>query len=153
MRALEHRIPPPLVAVLVGAAMWSISSLPPSLPLVPAVREAAVAALAMAGVALDLLGLWAFRRSKTTVNPLQPGKATALVTGGVYRLTRNPMYVGLALLLSSWAVHLSSFWPLAGPVFLVLYIGRFQIAPEERALNGKFGEEYAQYAARVRRWL
>lgn len=153
MRALEHKVPPPVVAVLIAAAMWGVSSLPPTLPLVPAIRHAAVAALAIAGVTFDLLGLLAFRRSKTTINPLKPSKASALVTGGIYRITRNPMYLGLALLLTAWAVHLSSLWPFVGPVLLVLYLNRFQIAPEERTLNSLFGEEYATYAARVRRWL
>jgi protein-S-isoprenylcysteine O-methyltransferase Ste14 len=153
MRPLEHKVPPPVVAVLIAAAMWGVSSLPPTLPVALAIRQAVVAVLAIAGVTLDLLGLLAFRRSKTTINPLQPSKASALVTGGIYRITRNPMYLGLALLLTAWAVHLSSLWPFVGPVFLVLYINRFLIAPEERTLNRLFGEEYTTYAARVRRWL
>jgi protein-S-isoprenylcysteine O-methyltransferase Ste14 len=153
MRALEHRIPPPVVAVLIAAAMWGVSALRPSLPLAPAIRQWAAVALAVAGVSFDALGLLAFFRSKTTVNPLHPGKASALVTGGVYRVTRNPMYVGLVLLLTAWAVYLSSLWAFLGPVLFVLYINRFQIAPEERVLGSLFGEEYARYAARVRRWL
>jgi len=153
MRTLEHRIPPPVVAVLIATAMWGVSTLRPHLPLVPVVRQLAVAALVVAGVGFDLLGLVTFRRAKTTINPLQPGKAAALVTAGVYRITRNPMYVGLALLLAAWAVHLSSLWPFLGPVLFVLYISRFQIVPEERVLRSMFGEAYATYAARVRRWL
>lgn len=152
MVALEHKIPPPVVAVLVAAAMWGVSSLQPSLPLAPAVRQFAAAALAIVGVAFDLLGLFAFRHSKTTINPLEPSKAATPVTGGVYRVTRNPMYVGLALLLSAWAVHLSMLWPFLGPVLFVRYITRFQIAPEERVMRRKFGKAYAAYAARVRRW-
>lgn len=153
MGTLEHKIPPPVVAVLVAAAMWAVSSFQPSLPLAPTVRQFAAAALAIVGVTFDLLGLFAFRRSETTVNPLKPSKASALVTGGVYRITRNPMYVGLAFVLTAWAVHLSMLWPFVGPVLFVLYITRFQIAPEEQAMRSKFGEEYAAYAARVRRWL
>jgi protein-S-isoprenylcysteine O-methyltransferase Ste14 len=153
MRALEYKIPPPVVAALVAGAMWGVSALPPSLPLAPTVGRVVAAVLAVAGITFDLLGVLAFLRSKTTINPLRPAKASALVTGGIYRITRNPMYVGLALLLLAWAVYLSSLWPFLGPVLLVLYIDRFQIAPEERVLGGLFGEEYARYAARVRRWL
>ena len=153
MQALEHKIPPPVVAILIAIAMWGVSALRPTLPLVPVIRHLTVAALALAGVTLALLGLVAFRRSKTTIDPLHPNRASTLVTGGVYRITRNPMYVGLALLLAAWAVHLSSLWPFLGPILFVLYISRFQIAPEERVLRGIFGEEYARYAARVRRWL
>jgi protein-S-isoprenylcysteine O-methyltransferase Ste14 len=153
IRALEHRIPPPVVAALIATAMWGASTLPPSLPLAPVVRQLAVAALAVAGVGFDLLGLLVFFRAKTTPNPLHPGKASALVTAGIYRVSRNPMYLGLALVLTAWAVHLSSLWPFLGPALFVLYMNRFQIAPEERVLGDMFGEEYAAYAARVRRWL
>ena len=153
MRALEHKIPPPIVAALIATAMWGISSLPPALPLAPALRQLLAAALAMVGVTFDLLGLLAFRRSRTSINPMKPGKASALVTGGVYQVTRNPMYVGLALLLAAWAVHLSTLWPFLGPALFVLYMNRFQIGPEERVMRDKFGEQYAAYAGRVRRWL
>ena len=156
MRALEHKIPPPVVGALIAAAMWAmwaLSSLAPPLALPQSVGGPLIVMLVIAGVTFDLLGLIAFLRMKTTINPLQPGKASALVTVGVYRITRNPMYVGMALLLTAWAVHLAALWPLLGPVLFVLYINRFQIAPEERVLKELFGEEYVAYTARVRRWL
>jgi protein-S-isoprenylcysteine O-methyltransferase Ste14 len=153
MRALEHKIPPPLVAILVASAMWGASTLGPFMPLAPIIRHLVTAALAVAGISFDVLGLVAFRRAKTTMNPLRPGKASALVTAGVYQVTRNPMYVGLVLVMTAWAVHLSSLWPFLGPLLFVLYMNRFQIAPEERFLRSLFGKEYAAYAARVPRWL
>jgi protein-S-isoprenylcysteine O-methyltransferase Ste14 len=119
----------------------------------PAPRYAAVAILAVAGVAFDLLGLVAFRASRTSINPLRPERASVLVTRGVYRDTRNPMYVGMGFLLLAWAVYLCALLPFAGPALFVLYITRFQIQPEERVLMGIFGGEYSSYAARVRRWL
>ena len=108
---------------------------------------------AAAGLTFDLLGILAFRASRTTINPLKPERASALVTGGVYRVTRNPMYVGMTLLLLAWACYLAAVLPFVGPVLLVLYLTRFQIQPEERVLQGIFGAAYASYAARVRRWL
>jgi protein-S-isoprenylcysteine O-methyltransferase Ste14 len=63
------------------------------------------------------------------------------------------MYLGLLCLLIAWAVYLPSLWAFAGPVLFVGYIGRFQIAPEERALSALFGAQYSAYQARVRRWL
>ena len=153
MPSLEHKIPPPVVGALVAGAMWWVSSLG-SLPTVATgLRHVAVALLITAGVVFDVLGLLAFRASRTTINPLKPERASALVTGGVYQVTRNPMYVGMALLLLAWAVYLSALLPVAGPVIFILYITRFQIQPEERALQGIFGEEFTAYAARVRRWL
>jgi protein-S-isoprenylcysteine O-methyltransferase Ste14 len=150
---LDHKIPPPVVAVLLAAAMWGISPLQPVLPLAPGMRLSLAAVLAVAGVTFDALGLLAFRRAQTTINPMKLEKASALVTGGVYQFTRNPMYVGLALLLAAWATYLSSLWPFIGPVLFIIYMNRFQIRPEERVMREKFGEEYAAYAARVRRWL
>ena len=153
VRSLENRIPPPLVGAIVAVFMWSISALGPRLPIAPWVSYLLTALFAAAGLTFDLLGILAFRASRTTINPLKPERASALVTGGVYRVTRNPMYVGLALLLLAWASYLSALLPFAGPVLLVLWITRFQIRPEERVLQGIFGEAYSSYAARVRRWL
>lgn len=150
---LEHKIPPPVVGALVAAAMWAVAAYGPQIPMSDGPRLAVAAILAAAGLAFDLLGLVAFRASRTTVNPLRPERASALVTSGVYRITRNPMYVGMGLLLMAWAVYLAAFLALLGPVLFVLYITRFQIRPEERVLAGLFGDEYARYAARVRRWL
>jgi protein-S-isoprenylcysteine O-methyltransferase Ste14 len=153
MQWLELKVPPPVVGVLVAAGMWLLAPVPPELPLLPLLRLPLVAVLALAGLAFDAAGLLVFRRNATTVNPLRPERASALVTTGAYRVTRNPMYTGMALLLAAWAVYLSAAWPLLGPLAFVAYIGRFQIAPEERALAARFGDAYAAYVARVRRWL
>ena len=138
MRALELRVPPPLVAVLVGTAMWFAAQQRVSLELPLVVRVVAFVVLALAGGATALAGNLAFKRARTTIN---------------HRFTRNPMYVGLTLLLLGWAAFLCSAWALLGPVIFVLYISRFQIAPEERVLSAKFGAAYTEYTARVRRWL
>ena len=153
MTTLDHRIPPPIVGLLIAAAMWAVSSRGPSIPMSDAFRLPVAALLAATGLSFDVLGFLAFRASRTTINPLKPERASALVTGGVYRITRNPMYVGLAVVLTAWAVYLSAVVPFLGPVLFVAYITRFQIRPEERILAGLFGDEYARYAARVRRWL
>lgn len=153
MQALEHKIPPPAVGALIALLMWSVAGVEPSFALPATPRIAVTVLLAAAGLTFDVLGLIAFVRAKTTVNPLQPGKSSSLVTSGVYRVTRNPMYVGMALLLGAWAVHLGALWPFAGPLLFVLYINRFQIAPEERVLTGLFGAAYTDYMRRVRRWL
>lgn len=153
MQWLEHKIPPPVVGVLVALAMWLVAPLGPALPLGSTPRFVVAALLVTAGLAFDLSGLLAFRASRTTINPLTPARASALVTGGVYRITRNPMYVGLCCILLAWGTYLSAPWPFVGPIIYVLYITRFQIRPEERVLDELFGEQYARYKARVRRWL
>jgi len=124
-----------------------------SLELPFVVRIVAFIVIALAGGAMAIAGNREFKRARTTISPLKPENSTALVTSGIYRFTRNPMYVGLTLLVLGWAAFLCSAWALLGPVVFVLYISRFQIAPEERVLSAKFGTAYADYALRVRRWL
>ncbi|WP_309679403.1 isoprenylcysteine carboxylmethyltransferase family protein [Polaromonas sp.] len=153
MQALELKIPPPAVAALTAGAMWGLSVLAPLVALAPALRVTAALLIALVGAGFDLAGIIAFWRAKTTVNPMKPDTSVALVCTGVYRFTRNPMYVGLALILLAWAVYLSSGWALLGPVAFGLYITRFQIRPEERVLAARFGSRYAAYQAGVPRWL
>ena len=153
MRALELKIPPPVVALLVAAAMWGISLTTPSVEAPALARVVAAIAIALAGVGFAIAGSLAFRRAKTTVNPLKPETTTSLVTSGVYRFTRNPMYIGLALVLLGWAVFVSSALALLGPLVFILYLSRFQIVPEERVLSGMSGTAYSAYQAKVRRWL
>jgi len=153
MSWLNHRIPPPVVGLIIAAGMWGVSSLGPSFTLPAPAGDGVIALFLAAGLAFDVLGILAFRNASTTINPLRPERASTLVTGGIYQVTRNPMYVGVAFLLLAWAVHLSALLPFAGPAVFVLYITRFQIIPEERVLRQAFGQDYADYCARVRRWL
>jgi protein-S-isoprenylcysteine O-methyltransferase Ste14 len=150
---LENRIPPPLVAVLVAAGMWALGHWWPlarfELP-APALVGLTVASI---GGIISSLGAKEFRRSKTTVNPLHPERASAVVTSGVYRYTRNPMYVGIFFVLLGCFLAFGSLSGLVGLPAFVAYITRFQIQPEERALQAKFGSQYTEYQARVRRWL
>jgi protein-S-isoprenylcysteine O-methyltransferase Ste14 len=153
MRFLELRIPPPIVGLIVGGGMWTVAHLPPILPLPWISRLLVAVVLVTIGVAVALGGVASFRRARTTVNPLKPETSVALVSTGVYSFTRNPMYLGMGWALFAWAVYLSSVWSLLGPVLFALYITRFQIVPEERALERLFGASFAAYKKRVRRWL
>jgi len=151
--SLELKVPPPALALLLALFMWLVSSFVAPLEVPFRWRVGATLALALVGLGFSVAGVAAFRRARTTINPTKPATASALVSGGVYRLTRNPMYLGLFLLLLALAVLPSN--PVAlllVPVF-VLYINRFQITPEECALSSLFGGEYAAYKERVRRWL
>ena len=152
LKALETRIPPPVVALVLAFLMWN-GSVWSGAATPPAWRMTGVVALMVLGVLCDLSGLWAFYRARTTVNPMKPGAVSAMVTQGIYRWTRNPMYLGLCLFLSAAAVYLWSPWALLGPVAFVAYINRFQIGPEERVMRERFGEAYEAYCRRVRRWV
>ena len=92
-------------------------------------------------------------RARTTINPVKPSSASSLVITGIYRLTRNPMYLGSLFILLGWAVFLANVLAFLLLPGFVLYINRFQIIPEETALSGIFGSEFATYKANVRRWL
>ncbi len=143
---LEYRVPPPVVALLVALLMWLATG-----------RQwqwAWPVGLCWAvGLAIDASGLWAFWRQRTTINPLHPERASALVERGIYRHTRNPMYLGLLCLLLGWTLALGQWAALLGPLVFVVYITRFQIVPEERVLLAHFGAAYDDYRQRVRRWL
>ena len=153
MQVLELKVPPPVAALLVAVAMWGISLLTTPFGIPAPVRAIAALALAFVGVGIAVSGVVAFRRARTTVSPVEPDAASSLVTSGVYRFTRNPMYLGLCLVLVAWALFLSSAFAFLGPVVFVLYISRFQIVPEERALSRIFGTAFSTYQAKVRRWL
>ena len=153
MNSLELKLPPPVVALVTAFLMWLAARLVPALALPYAVGKSAVLAPVLIGIGISLSGIVAFRRAKTTASPLRLSAASSLVTGGVYRFTRNPMYLGLLLVLLGWALFLRN-----GAAFVLLpcfmlYLNRFQIAPEERALASRFGEAFDAYKNRTRRWI
>lgn len=153
MQALELKIPPVAVFLIFAAAMWALSRMTPAgdfnLPYAAAIGTV----LAVLGLAVAIAGVREFRRQQTTVNPTKPEEASAVVSGGVYRLTRNPMYLGLAGWVLALGLFLQNIVALACLPAFVLYMNRFQIRPEERVLQEKFGAEYLGYRATVRRWL
>ena len=153
MQALELKVPPPVLMLLFAVTMWLLSMSAPPLTLALPWRIPVALILWSAGIAIALAGLFEFLRAKTTVNPLSPEAASAIVTSGIYRYSRNPMYVGLLLALLGWSVWLSHLLAFALLPFFILYINRFQIEPEERALSTKFGGLFRDYRRSVRRWL
>jgi len=106
-----------------------------------------------AGFTCAFLGVRAFRRAGTTVDPRQPSAASTLVTRGIYRFSRNPMYLGFLLALGSWALFLGRLESLLVLPLFILSMNRLQIRAEERALRARFGREWERWAARVPRWF
>ncbi|MGM0506051.1 MAG: methyltransferase family protein [Bacteroidota bacterium] len=153
MNALKLRIPPVVIWLLHAAAMWGVGMLFPDATFLSGVTVWISWPLAGIGGILGVLGIYEFAKAKTTVNPHRPDRSARLVTTGIYRTTRNPMYVGLLFLLVAWGFelgHLSSFALL--PLF-VWTMNTLQIKPEETILREKFGDEFDAYAARTRRWV
>jgi protein-S-isoprenylcysteine O-methyltransferase Ste14 len=150
---LELRVPPVVLAVACLAAMWALARWMPGLAVHLPWRRTIAIVLLLSGVATGIAGVAAFRRRGTTVDPTRPQRASAMVVTGVYRRTRNPMYLGLALALAGVAAWLANLAALAVIPLFVAWLTRLQIVPEERALRGNFGTGYDDYVAQVRRWL
>ena len=150
---LKLKIPPLVVALVTGAGMWLAAWAAPGINF-PFPGHAVLAGMvALLGVVVILLGILAFRRAGTTVNPMKPGSSSSLVVAGIYSLTRNPMYLGFFLWLLAWAIYLANALTLLLLPVFVWYMDRFQIEPEEQALVSLFGPAFTAYAARVRRWM
>ena len=150
--ALELKIPPVALVFLLGALMWLVSAYSGFIIAVPW-RSTFVLIFCIVGFAIALAGVLTFRRAKTTVNPLTLEATTTMVTWGIYRFTRNPMYLGLRFILAGWAIHLSNLLAFAFIPLFVWYLNRFQIVPEERVLEAKFSHAFTAYKCSVRRWL
>lgn len=153
MPAFTLKIPPVVTFLLVSGLMWVAARTVPSLGFTLPARLGGALVLAGAGVVIALLGVVSFRRAKTTVNPLHPEAASTLVVVGIYRVTRNPMYLGLLLLLLGWAVFLANALAFVFPAAYIPLMNRLQIRPEETALATKFGAAFSAYQSQVRRWL
>jgi len=147
------RVPPLAVAAIVFVAMWAITRVAPSLSFDFGGRRLASLQLLLLAAAIGLAGTRSFSRARTTVNPLQPERTSALVTTGIYRYTRNPMYVAVALALLGWSLFLGHLLALLGAVVFVAWMDRRQIPAEEHALRGLFGADFDRYCGEVRRWL
>ena len=146
-------LPPPVVLALIAAAMWGIDRGLDTGRIAFTGQAPLAVALLAAGGGLMVAAAASMFAARTTINPMKPARASRLVTGGVFRWSRNPIYLGDLLILAALAVWLGQIANLALLPMFVAYIDRFQIRPEERVLAARFGAEYAAYRARVRRWL
>ena len=153
MAGLELKVPPDLVALVVSGLMWLVSLVTPSVIAPTAYRVLVATALLFGGLGLIAAARVAFARVGTTFSPVTPNRSSRLVTTGVYRCSRNPMYVGTLLVLLALAAWLADPVCALVAVCYAAYIDWFQIRPEERELRHRFGSEYEDYAGKVRRWV
>lgn len=150
---MKLTVPPLVQGLVIIVLMWALARWTPGLTFDFPGRSILVWIFGVGGGAMGIFAGLAFVRAKTTVNPMKPENANRLVTDGLYRISRNPMYLALAFTFIAWGLHLAN--PLcAAPIILwIVYITEFQIKPEEEALRKKFGAEYEDYCRRVRRWI
>jgi protein-S-isoprenylcysteine O-methyltransferase Ste14 len=152
MTYLELKIPPVLTLLIFIGLVFLLKYLQVG-PALPAWTLVLAQILLYLGVLVAVAGIWQFRRAQTTVDPTRPDKASHLVTEGIFQYTRNPMYVGMALVLSAATLKSGLLISVLLVPLFVWYMSRFQIKPEERAMEGVFAEEYLLYKQKVRPWL
>lgn len=150
---LKTRIPPPIYLLLAALAMWLLDRYVPVMQLFAAPWHKLGLVLMGGAVLADLWSLGLFFRARTTPNPMRPDKTQQLVVSGLYRYTRNPMYLGMLAMLAGWWIYLASLTPIVLLPVFVWVITVQQIQPEEQMLAKKFGQVYRDYQQSVRRWL
>ncbi len=163
LQKLELLIPPPLVAIVclffswwLGQVhgLWLFDNLMAGFIFnYPAIFQWLALVCMFMGAVCLITANGAFRRANTTLSPRQPQQATQLVTHGVFAISRNPMYLGIFLILLGAGLRFNSLASLVWAFVFFSYIQSFQIIPEEKILQKKFGKKYNDYCQRVRRWL
>jgi protein-S-isoprenylcysteine O-methyltransferase Ste14 len=142
---MELKIPPVALVLIFAVVQGLLAHFVPSLTFFVSFRVPFAVALATVGAAVPIAAVLAFRTANTTVDPTRPEATSSMVIRGVYRLSRNPMYLGFLLLLASVAVVLMNALAFVLLPIFVAYMNRFQIVPEERMLSAKFGTEFESY--------
>lgn len=153
MNALALKVPPVAQVIITAAAMYGVSKMVPALTFSLNGSTALAVGLGVMGLSLGIMGVTQFRIAQTTPNPQALEQVSSLVTSGIYQYSRNPMYVGLVLILLGWAFYLSHLLAFVLLPIFILYMTRFQIQPEERMMAQKFGKTYQDYLNKVRRWI
>lgn len=153
MHFLETKLPAPVVALLLGAAMKWFALTHPGIVDPTNLRRLAGIGLAQLSGLMALAAFVTMSRARTTINPFSPMRAAHLVTDGPFRFSRNPLYLSLLLLLVAYALRLDAWQVWLAPAVFAAYVTWFQIIPEERVLRRKFGDAFVRYCARTRRWI
>lgn len=148
---METKIPPPIVTLIFGLAIYLSRTIFPKIEIQYSSFFGMV--LLLLGFLILISAVKLFRNDKTTVNPLSPEQATKLVTNGIFKLSRNPMYLGMAVILASVAVFFNIIGGIIFMALFCLYITKFQIIPEEKAMKELFAQDFEQYMQATRRWI
>jgi protein-S-isoprenylcysteine O-methyltransferase Ste14 len=156
MKYLELKCPPPIVMIFSGMLAWFVAQRNVEFlqqQLMETENLFWFLLFSTAGILLALAGVREFKLHNTTISPLNPNKSSSLVSSGVFQFTRNPMYLGMLLILLGWADLLDTILAFSGAAVFFIYISFFQIKPEEEMMKKKFGHDFIQYCEKVRCWL
>jgi protein-S-isoprenylcysteine O-methyltransferase Ste14 len=153
LQALELKIPPAVLILVTAAAMYVSRNLG-VLVGIPNSIKVITFALFFGLACVCLFGsTWTFIHKKTTLDPRIPADTSILIVEGLFRFTRNPIYLGFCCLLLAFAIWLSNWVSLVWVAVFAIYLTNFQIIPEERYLLAKFGQDYSRYCEQVNRWI
>ncbi len=153
MSKLSLKVPPVAQGLIALILIWLFNRYLPILRINLPFKGAIALIIIAIGIGVGVAGIAVFIKLRTTVDPRYPDRARKLVAIGIYRYSRNPMYLAILLGLMGASVYLGALSSLLVIYVFVTYINRYQIAPEERSLEQKFGDSYQQYAQQVRRWI
>lgn len=145
------KIPPPMLFLGCLILIWLLPKT--EVPISLLGRNIITGILTIIGIIIAGFSLYGFYQAKTTINPQKPEKTSKLVTSGIFRFSRNPMYLSLVIWLSAWTLLIATLWGIVVIIGFVFYLTECQIKPEEHCLSEKFGEQFKQYQQRVRRWI
>ena len=148
---MNNKIPPPIVTFICGLAIYFSKSF--FNQFFSYSNNIISLFLLILGLLVFLSAVKSFRRQKTTVNPLEPRQASSLVTSGIFKFSRNPMYLGMLTILLSLSFKFNLIGGMTISLFFYIFITKFQIIPEEAAMNELFGNEFIDYSKKTRRWI
>ena len=148
---MKTKIPPPLVTLIFGFIIFLTKNIFPKIKIYNNIVLGSL--FILIGILIASSSILLFKRYRTTITPINPKSATKLITSGIYKFSRNPMYFSLLLLLTGISIMIN---PIGGFIFIpifILYLNLFQILPEEKAMTDLFKDEFLEYKNSVRRWI
>ena len=148
---MNNRIPPPIVTFICGITIYYSKSF--FNQFLNFSNNGISLFLLILGLIIFISAVRSFREQKTTVNPLKPKQASSLVTSGIFRFSRNPMYLGMLIILLSISFKFNLLGGIIISLLFFIFITKFQIYPEEEAMNELFGDKFTQYSNTTRRWI
>ena len=148
---MNNKIPPPIVTFICGLTIYFSKTF--FNQFFSYNNNTISLFLLILGLTVFILAVKAFNRQKTTVNPLEPRQASSLVSSGIFKYSRNPMYLGMLIILLAISFKFNLVGGIVISLFFYLFITKFQILPEEEAMNELFGDEFIEYSNKTRRWI
>jgi len=148
---MNNKIPPPIIALICGISIYLSRPLFPEYSFI--LTDVFAVSFLLIGIITLITSVLSFKRQSTTINPLQPEKASSLVISGIFKYSRNPMYLGMLLILISMTIKFNFIGGILISSAFIAFITKFQIIPEEIILEKLFGDEFTYYKKKTRRWI